>query len=270
MMWSDNKTNTTKMGNSRNTLFSKIIAHRGASHDAPENTVASAELGWEQQADGLELDVYLSKDGHLVAMHDSTVMRTARVRGNIEDFSLEELKRLDVGLWKSDRFAGEQIPVLDELLRTVPSGKRAFVEIKTKQDVSADLARALGDAKMANDQVVLICFDYAILQVLKRRLPQYKMLWLVGRPGIGRHASRTEALKKLIQSCHDAGFDGLDLSEHWPIDRSFVEQVRGAKLELGIWTVDSVETARSLVSAGVDYITTNRPGWIREKLEKSD
>src|SRR5437868_3225223 len=78
----------------------EIVAHRGASHDAPENTLVSQELAWKHHADAAELDVHLTKDGKLACMHDPTLLRTAGVEGKFEDLTLAELRKLDVGKWK--------------------------------------------------------------------------------------------------------------------------------------------------------------------------
>src|SRR3954454_13113161 len=101
----------------------EIIGHRGAASDAPENTLASFRLAWEQQADAIECDVRLSKDVHIVAIHDAETKRTAGVDVAVVDQTLAELRRLDVGRWKDERFAGEPIPTLAEILTTVPVGK---------------------------------------------------------------------------------------------------------------------------------------------------
>src|SRR3954454_10841881 len=90
----------------------EIIGHRGASFDAPENTVASFRLGYEQKADACELDVYLTKDGRIVVIHDKDTRRTAGVDRPVVQQTLDELKKLDAGKWKGDRFAGEKIPTL--------------------------------------------------------------------------------------------------------------------------------------------------------------
>jgi len=101
----------------------EIVAHRGASFDAPENTVAAIKLAWEQKADASEFDVYLSKDGKIVVIHDATTKRTAGDDMKVALTNLDELRKLDVGKWKNAKFAGEKIPTLEEMLATVPSGK---------------------------------------------------------------------------------------------------------------------------------------------------
>src|SRR5947209_2004809 len=94
-----------------------IIAHRGASGDAPENTLAAFRLAMDSAADMIELDLHQSKDGALVVCHDFKLYRTARVRKTIKQLTLKELKRLDVGHWFHPRFSGETIPTLEEVLK---------------------------------------------------------------------------------------------------------------------------------------------------------
>ena len=105
-----------------------IIAHRGASHEAPENTLASVRLGWAQGADAVEVDVRQSRDGHIVVIHDAHTRRTAGVTRRVRAETLDELRALEVGRWKHRRHAGEKIPTLAEVIETVPPGKRLFVE----------------------------------------------------------------------------------------------------------------------------------------------
>lgn len=101
-----------------------ITAHRGASYDAPENTLAAINLAWEQGADAIEADFYLTRDGQIVAFHDRTAKRTGGVDRAVESMTLAELKQLDVGSWKSAAFAGEPVPTFVEVLANIPAGKR--------------------------------------------------------------------------------------------------------------------------------------------------
>jgi glycerophosphoryl diester phosphodiesterase len=107
-----------------------ITAHRGASHDAPENTLAALRLGFEQGADAGECDVRLTSDGRVVLLHDEGTHRVAACNLVAARHSLESLRRADVGAWKGPRYAGERIPTLEEALAVVPAGRRLLVEIK--------------------------------------------------------------------------------------------------------------------------------------------
>ena len=106
----------------------EIVAHRGASHDAPENTLPALRLAWEQGADASEFDVYLTKDGRVAVIHDKDTKRVAAVDKRVADQTLAELKALDVGRWKAPRFAGTTVPTLEEMLADVPDGKQDHEE----------------------------------------------------------------------------------------------------------------------------------------------
>ena len=121
----------------------EIIAHRGASFDAPENTLAAVRLGWEQSADAVEVDVHLSRDGKIVVIHDDTTRKVAGVPRGVQSQTLSELKALDVGRWKSRRWTGERIPLFEEVLATIPAGKRLFVEIKSGPECLPEFAKVL-------------------------------------------------------------------------------------------------------------------------------
>src|SRR5690349_6499814 len=118
-----------------------IVAHRGASFDAPENTVASAKLGWEQKADAVEIDIYLSKDGRIVVLHDADTKRTAGSVGKVVESTAEHLRTLDAGSWKGADWKGEKIPFLEEIIATVPEGGRLFIEIKCGPEILPELER---------------------------------------------------------------------------------------------------------------------------------
>src|SRR5512133_60470 len=120
-----------------------LIAHRGASREAPENTLAAFDLAWQQGADGIEADFRLTADGRIVCLHDATTGRTANLDLVVADSSFAELQQLDVGSWKGTRWQGERIPTLEEVLARLPLGKRLFIELKSGPEMLAPLRRIL-------------------------------------------------------------------------------------------------------------------------------
>lgn len=243
----------------------EIIAHRGASHEAPENTLSALRLGWEQQADANELDIHLSRDGHIVVMHDADTRRTANVDKAIAEQTLSELRALDAGAWKGARWIGEKIPTLAHALATIPDGKRMFVEIKCGAEVLPELKRVIEASDKKPEQIVLIGFSYQVVRAAKALFPALEVCWLAsykkGEDG------RFPGARELAAKAKAAKLDGLDLEARFPIDAAFTAEVRGAGLKLYAWTVDDPARARSLVAAGVDGITTNRPAWLREQIK---
>src|SRR5690625_6609337 len=115
-----------------------IIAHRGASGNAPENTLAAFQLAVEEGADGIELDVHLSKDGELVVIHDDTLDRTTNGTGRVQDKDLDELKTYDAGSWFDSKFASERIPLLQEVIDILPDDVFLNVEIKNSPTVRSE------------------------------------------------------------------------------------------------------------------------------------
>src|SRR3954454_21771589 len=106
----------------------EIVAHRGESADAPENTLAAFRLAWERNVPAIELDVHLTRDGALIVSHDANTLRTTATPKAIKESTLEELRSLDAGRWKGERWAGERMPTLAEALQTIPEGARCFIE----------------------------------------------------------------------------------------------------------------------------------------------
>jgi glycerophosphoryl diester phosphodiesterase len=246
----------------------EIIAHRGASHDAPENTLAAIGLAWEQGADAVEVDVQLSKDGKLVVIHDDNTKRSGRLARKVGAQTLEELRRLDVGRWKGRRWAGEKIPTLTAVLAMVPGGKRLFVEFKCGPEGIPEFMRAAKETG-GPGPMVAIGFSRETVGKLKTEMPDLEVCWICKLRRHWRTGRWLPAAEKLIAAAQDIGVDGLDLDARSPVNRSLVEKVRAAGLNVYVWTVDSPSKARQLMAAGVDGITTNRPGWLREQIRQA-
>jgi len=243
----------------------EIVAHRGASHDAPENTVASLMLGWQQQADAGEVDIRLTKDRQIVVIHDADTKRTTGASGPVAGRTMEELRVLDAGHWKGPTWKGERIPTLGEALAAVPEGKRLFIEIKCGPEVLPVLDDVLRASEKKPEQLVLIGFNQATMAKAKERFPRLAVFWVVGYDK-DKKTGQPPDLDALITKAQAARFDGLDLNCRFPIDSEFVAKVRQAGLQLHVWTVDDAKVAARLVAAGVDGITTNRPGWLRQAI----
>jgi glycerophosphoryl diester phosphodiesterase len=244
--------------------FVDIIGHRGASHDAPENTLAAIKLAWDSGADA-EVDVYLSKDNRIVVIHDAWTKRTGRVNLKVKNTTADRLRRIDVGAFKGTAFSGQQIPFLEEVLAAIPSGRRLFIEIKCGREILLPLRQLLvNSGKMS--QVVIIGFDRETMARAKEliEVPTY---WLRGSARELLIGPRVPYSLKLIQMAKDDGLDGLDVDAAG-VTPEFAQAVKDSGLKLFVWTVDNPARARRMVDLGVDGITTNRPDWLREQLEE--
>lgn len=242
----------------------KLIAHRGASHDAPENTLAAIRLGFAQGADAGEVDVHLTRDARIVVHHDADTGRTAGRKRVLAAQTAAELRALEAGQWGRWRGSAfsEKIPLLAEVLALVPAGRRLFIELKVGAEILPGLEQVIRASSLAAPQLPLITFDLAVAQAVKSRRPAHEVCWIVGCPGFGR----APRIDDLIHQAKAAGLDGLDLEAKFPIDAAFVQKIHAAGLKLYTWTVDDPAIARAFAAAGVDGLTTNRPGWMREQL----
>lgn len=244
----------------------EIVAHRGASFEAPENTVAAVKLAWEQKADAAEFDIYLTKDRKIVLMHDRDTKRTAGgVNRVIAASTLAELRGLDVGRWKGEKFAGERIPTLAETLAVVPDGKRVFIEVKPGPEIVPYLLDELAAAKLPAARAPVIAFDANVIAAVKKARPEVPAYWLVSLNAKDKAPPTAAAV---VARAKEIGADGLDLSASPALDEAYVKTIRAAGLKLYVWAVNDAAVAKRMVALGVDGITTDRPAWLREQLAK--
>lgn len=245
----------------------KIVAHRGASQDAPENTLASFRLAWEQGADAIEGDFYLTKDQQIVCLHDANTKRTAGVEQVVSTSSLVELRRLDVGRWKDARFQGETIPTLAEVLQTVSAGKQIFIEIKCGPEIVSFLAPVLKESGLRPEQTVVISFNEQVIAATRKQIPDIKAYWLVGL----RQNKETNAFEPtidvILKKAVELQATGIDIQANRDVvNANFIKRLRDEKLEVHTWTVNDVAIARHFQTLGVDSITTDRPAGLRAEL----
>jgi len=245
----------------------QIVAHRGASADAPENTLAAFQLAWEQGADLIEGDFYLTADRQIVAHHDKDTKRTANVSLPVAQSTLARLRQLDVGVWKEQRFRGQRIPTLQEVLETVPQEKSILIEIKCGPEIVPHLKKVLAASSLAPAQTTVIAFQESVVAAVKTQIPGVKAYWLTGYEEDKTTGRWSPSLPEILATLRRCQADGLDTqANRYVVDQSFVNAIRNAGYELHAWTIDDAEVARHFQKMGVDSITTNRPQLIREAL----
>ena len=243
-----------------------IIGHRGASFDAPENTLAAFRLAFAQGADGIEADFRLSADGEILCIHDATTGRTADANLRVAAHSLAELRRLDIGARKGEKWQGEKIPTLAEVLAIIPAGKIFFIECKCGKEIIPPLRRLFAASAMTPVELRFLAFDAPLLAALKAEFPTIKSCLNVEyhRAGlIGRWQPHPQEILQILSDC---GADGLSSAAHPLLDTEFVQRLHTAEKELHIWTVDFLTDARHYQQLGVDSLMSNRPGTLRQEL----
>ncbi len=226
-------------------------------------------MAWEEGADAVECDIRLSRDGQVVLMHDASTRRTAGLDQPVAEQDAAELALLDVGSWKSDRYAVERVPTLAQALETVPDGRRLFIEIKTGSEIIDPLFAALSRSQLRFEQICIISFKLEVVRAVKQARPEIEVYWLSSFVRHKETGEWTPSLDHVIERAKDAGVDGVDLRAREPIlSAEAVQRVFAAGLELHTWTVDDPELARQLSELGVHSITTNRPGELRASLQQ--
>jgi glycerophosphoryl diester phosphodiesterase len=247
-----------------------LVAHRGESADAPENTLAAFNLAWERKVPIIELDVHLTKDDKLICIHDKDTKRTTGVTKVVKESTAEELQQLDAGSWKNKKYAGEKMPLLEEALATVPDDGKVLIEVKVGPEAVPALVKAVESSGKKPEQLIVIAFNAETVAEAKRKLPQLKAYYLLSFKQDKNTGKWSPTLDEAIAVAKRIQADGLDISYQGPIDADFVSRVRQAGLELHTWTVDDPKVARRLVDLGVDSITTNRAGALREELTAAE
>jgi glycerophosphoryl diester phosphodiesterase len=239
-----------------------VFAHRGGAALAPENTIVAFDRGLALGADGLELDVRLSRDGVAVVHHDATLERTTNLRGHVSAFTADELSRADAGFHcqpagePAFRGRGHGIPRLREVLERYPD-TRIIIEMKDNRAAMANAVLADVRAVRAFDRVCLGSFRLHVLRAARAAEPgvatsaaQEEVRWALYRSWIGWPVKRVSYLGYQVPEA--AGRTRV-------VSRRFVEMAHRARLPVQVWTVDSEEDARRLLGWGVDALITNRP-----------
>ena len=242
-----------------------IVAHRGASGEAPENTIPAFELAWKQGADAIEGDFFLTKDGHVVCLHDGNTKKLAGKNLVVKDSTLAQLRKLDVGSRKGAAFRGTRIPTIQEVFKTIPAGKKIYVEIKCGVEILPALFREIGHSKLKKEQIVFICFDTKVIQAVKKRAPQFKAYWLCGLKR-SRGGVVTPSLAKVLTTLRQIKANGLSSSRDG-IDGNFITGLQRGGFEHHVWTVNDAKTAQWFAKRGTRSITTDYPGKIGRSLK---
>lgn len=242
-----------------------IVAHRGASHDAPENTLTAFRLALEQGADALECDVHLTRDQHLVVHHDHTLDRLCKTNVAIADLTLAQIKQFDVGSWKGNRWAGEKIPTIEELLDILPPGKLLYIEIKVGRESVPILKQAIVNSRKAR-QVVCITFLSGVVDEVKKLMPAVPAYWLTTYKRDDQSKTWNPSLKIVMETLKWTRANGLGTALHESVDENFVKTLQQAGYLVNFWTIDDPESALKAARLGAVSLTTNRPQWLREQM----
>lgn len=236
-----------------------IIAHRGASGYAPENTLAAFERAVQLGAGFIETDLQLTRDGRFVAIHDETLERTTNGYGAVHDYTLAELRQLDAGRWFDRPFEGERIPTLEEILDFAQKHDVVFY-LEIKYNPAWGMHRALAAALRPPEcaaRTIVISFQTDTLRELREIDPALVIGLLVDRrqPGVVRDALQVGARQLCLRA---------DL-----VTPKLVEKARRAGLQVAAWTLNDQAAMRVALGCGVDGVMTDLPDRLRALIEDS-
>ncbi len=240
-----------------------VFAHRGASAQAPENTLAAFELAVEQGADAIELDAKLSADGHVVVMHDDTVDRTTDGTGRVESLTLSELTSLDAGVKFSPKYKSQKVPSLDEVLELVGGKILINIELTNYASPSDDLPdRVVSLVKKHNLDRSVLLSSFNIVSLIRARSlnPKLPVGFLThrGEASAALH-SRLIRFGPLV-ALHPIGYD---------ITPQLLSYAQKTGCKVHTYTIDQPEDMRQLFRMGVDGIFTNNPSLALQVLSDS-
>ena len=238
-----------------------VIAHRGFSGRAPENTVAAIREAIAIGADMTEIDVTLTADERVVVIHDETLQRTTNGTGMVAQHSFDEIRSLDAGSWFAPQFVGEKVPTLDEILDTTNGRILLNVEIKSEavdRGISDKVAAAIRDSGMA-DQVIVSSFSPTALEQIHAKAPEIRTAVLYN-PELQRGKDPAEIVHGLGASVFNIRGSRLKAK--------MLSSCREHGIPVGVYTVDKPKKMKRWVKKGIDAIFTNHPDRLIEILNE--
>ncbi|MCG8371903.1 MAG: hypothetical protein MI700_00125 [Balneolales bacterium] len=241
-----------------------VIAHRGASAYAPENTHSAFKLAIEMNAEMIELDLLLSKDGIPVIIHEDPLERTTNGTGNTSDFTLNELKKLDTGSWFSSEYEGEPFPTLDEFLAYVDDVIAVNIEIKSEAVTDnaeggiVDKALALVKKYELEDQVIFSSFDYRVMIHLEELDPTIPKAILYDSKKSGSLLP-SQLVEKYKVDAFNCSY--RELTEEW------IEDLKANDIPFFVYTVNEEELMKQMINAGAAGIFSDKPDVLKEIVE---
>ncbi len=243
-----------------------IIAHRGASALAPENTLAAFQRAIDDGADGIEFDVRLTKDGVPVVFHDSTLNRLSQIEGRVSNFTAEELQNLDVGSWFNEKnpnifnakFAAEIVPTLTQLFDFLHGYQGLiYLELKGKDEDMPKLAeivcRLIRHTNLLPN-IIIKSFNLEGIAAAKQILPEVRTAALFA-PKILTFLRKKKWLLKMAQN-----YQADEISIHYSMAaEKFVRRAANKDFSVVIWTTDNPAWVRRAFDSGISAIITNNP-----------
>jgi glycerophosphoryl diester phosphodiesterase len=246
-----------------------LVAHRGASGYAPENTLPALRKAIELGANYLEIDVHQSKDNHVVAIHDFDVDRTTDGSGDVKDLTIDEIKELDAGSWFNPKFAGTKIPTLQEVIDILNENVKLIIEVKGGSEEYPGIEENIVSIVKQNrieSQVIFKSFNLEVLELFKKLAPEIPRLYVF----VLHFSELNLTLDKWIDftDIYDNPADAQYFQAHrWFITESLIEKAHANSIKIIVWNVNTEDEIKSILNLGVDGIETDYPDRVTPYLK---
>jgi len=233
----------------------QVMAHRGASAYAPENTLAAMRAALEKEADYAELDVRMTRDGLLVLMHDNSLQRCTGQLGMVWDIRSEILDNLEAGAWFREDFSGEPVPLLDEVIDLVRGRMKLNIEVKTSRwqlhsiEVMTQRVIELLREKRFTEEAIVTSFDRRVVEEIEYFAPEI--------------CTGLIFEKSYPENVFSGPWDALSVF-HETVDEEFMRKTREGGKKIYVWTVNEEDAVRKMLALGVDGIISDKPDLVRK------
>jgi glycerophosphoryl diester phosphodiesterase len=247
-----------------------IIAHRGASAEAPENTLVAFLLAFMQGADAVEADVRMTSDGHLVVVHDEDTKRVSGVSLKVSKTSLEKLRGLDVGRVKTKKGQGQRMPRLEEVLGMMPEEKLLLLHLKIGPDGLVRLIELLKAAGELINRVRLMSAEVEVLMAMKQALPECGLILLCERRWTQKSDVWLPEIEVMMTVALAVGAEVVAIdSRSLAAEPEMVDVMMERGVKTHVWTVNRAPSARRFSDLGVSGIKTDYPGHLVSSFAKA-
>lgn len=238
-----------------------FVGHRGASYLAPENTVESISLAWELGAKAAECDIMLTKDKEVIVFHDKKGKRLTNHNFVVKDVNYNEIKDYPINLIETNlpKYQGATIPLLKDVLTTIPNDRTLVIEIKTGPEILPFMKEIL-DKHWNTGNIAFIAFDFETIIATKDLYPKIPCYYL---------SMFKSELNNKYKQIRDSNLDGVNL-RYKIIDENLVRKYKVAGKDIWCWTVNTPEDAQHMIELGVSAITTDRPVWLQNSISPSE
>ncbi|TCN27328.1 glycerophosphodiester phosphodiesterase [Mesobacillus foraminis] len=243
------------------------VSHRGASGHAPEHTILAYEMGEKMHGDYIEVDLQMTKDGKLIAMHDEKLDRTTNGTGLVKEFTLDEIKKLDAGSWFNEQYpqyakpeyAGLQVPMLEEVFQKFGKNRSYYIETKSPEvypGMEKELLRLVDKYSINKEKLLVQSFSSLSLKTMHQLDPSVKLVQLLSYKGDA--VISDGEIKEISKYAIGIG------PNHTYLNEAYVHKVVNSGLELHPYTVNTKDRMKTLIDWGVTGMFTNFPNLLHE------